>query len=268
MSNANLVYKDLVDRGRGLGTAKQWRAWVVRFEECCGVKDSYGRSDVVKFVAELRERGIRQNSIYMMIKSLKLLCKLQGWKDGFPKLVMARVRSSDVSRPRLRVDEIEYIIRRAKEVCSEREVAFLAMATTYGLRRMEVGTLEIIDGSVKVYTLKGGDVTIQLIPDEIKDFIKGYSGCNSPASMSAVFRSIIDKVGIDVGVGFGWDSIRRALATELVLKDASMLNVLRFMRWSHASLQREIGMLAIYAVREQAEVDRSIFKLHPFLPFW
>ena len=268
MSYANLVYKDLVARGKRLETAKQWRAWIMRFEECCGVKDSYGRSDVMKFVAELREDGISQNSINTIIKPVKLLCQIQGWKDGFPKLAMARVRRSDVSRPRLSVDDIGYIIRRAKEVCSEREVAFLAVATTYGLRRGEVGTVEIIDGSVRIYTLKGGEVTTQLIPDEIKDFIKGYRGCDSLGYMSAVFRTIIDKVGIEVGVGFGWDSIRRALATELMMRDVSLLNMARFMRWSVASLQREVGMLAIYAVRDQAEIDRSIFEVHPFLPFW
>ena len=268
MSNANLVYEDLVGRGRRLGTAKQWSVTIERFERCCGVRDSYDRSDVVKFVAELRRDGVSQNSINTLIKPVKLLCKIQHWKDGFPRLDMARVRESDISRPWLSVGDVKYIIRRAKEVCSEREVAFLAVATTYGLRRKEVGTVEIIGGNVKVYTLKGGEVTTQLIPDEIKDFIKGYRRCDSPGSMSAVFRSIIDKVGIGIGVGFGWDSIRRGLTTELALRDVSLLNIARFMRWSAASLRKEVGMLAIYTVREQAEVDKSIFKVHPFLPFW
>jgi len=58
------------------------------------------------------------------------------------------------------------------------------------------------------------------------------------------------------------------LTTELVLRDASLLNIARFMRWSAGTLQKEVGMLAIYSVREQAEVDRRIFKVHPFLPFW
>jgi hypothetical protein len=41
------------------------------------------------------------------------------------------------------------------------------------------------------------------------------------------------------------------------------------MRWSYASgLQGEFGMLAIYAQRNQAEIDKCIFQVHPFLGFW
>jgi hypothetical protein len=40
------------------------------------------------------------------------------------------------------------------------------------------------------------------------------------------------------------------------------------MRWSYASLQGEIGMLAIYAQRNQAEIDKCIFKVHPFVGCW
>jgi hypothetical protein len=40
------------------------------------------------------------------------------------------------------------------------------------------------------------------------------------------------------------------------------------MRWSDASLKGEFGMLAIYAKRNQEEIDMSIFKVHPFLPIW
>jgi len=47
-----------------------------------------------------------------------------------------------------------------------------------------------------------------------------------------------------------------------------LINVMRFMRWSDGSMQSEFGMLAIYGKRKQEEVDRSVFKVHPFLPIW
>ena len=50
--------------------------------------------------------------------------------------------------------------------------------------------------------------------------------------------------------------------------DVSLLNLLRFMRWSDASLKGEFSMLAIYAKRNQEEIDRSVFKVHPFLRIW
>jgi integrase len=167
------------------------------------------------------------------------------------------------------MDEMRFLISRAKEVCSRRELAFLAMATTYGLRREEIGTLEISDGMVKVNTVKGGEVTTHLVPDEVKKFTNGYHGCNDVRYLTRVFQRVVGKVGIDVGgKGYGWHSIRRALASELVVREVSLLNILRFMRWSDATVQGEIGMLAIYVRRDQAEVDRCVFRVHPFLAFW
>jgi len=60
----------------------------------------------------------------------------------------------------------------------------------------------------------------------------------------------------------------RRLATELLLSDVSALNILRFMRWSDASLKGEFGMLTIYAKKDQVRIDEEIFRIHPFLPYW
>jgi hypothetical protein len=119
-----------------------------------------------------------------------------------------------------------------------------------------------------VVTVKGGPVTTHLVPDEIRPYLFGYKR-SGVTYMSRVFRRITKKVGITLpGKNYGWHAIRRALATELVCTGVSLLNLLRFMRWSDASLKGEFGMLAIYAKRNQEEIDRSIFEVHPFLPIW
>jgi hypothetical protein len=241
---------------------------VQRFEACCGVKDSYNRADVVKFVAELRQEGMKQNSINARLKALRLLCQIQNWDSGFPKVAMPKVKDSEVSRPVFTADEVVHIISMAKEVCSERELAFLAAASVYGLRREEIGTLEVYDGHVKVHTAKDGEVAFQIIPDAIKDYLKDYRGSKDVRYMSRVFQSIISKVGLEVNRGYGWHSIRRALATELALRNVSAINILRFMRWSYASVQGELGMLVIYAKHDQDKIDKNIFEVHPFLPAW
>jgi len=268
MKNSELIYMDLIARGRQEATARAWRGVVLRFEECCGVKDEYVRADVIKFVGELRSEGIKQSSINTKLRAVKLLCKVQGWDKSFPELAMPKVRRCDVSRPVLSSEDVGIMIRKAKSLCSEREVAYLAAATTYGLRRGEIGSLKVYDGVVKVDTLKGGEVTIQLVPCEIKEFIKGYRGCDDARYVTRVFCSIIGKTGVEVSAGYGWHSIRRALATELLIRDVSLLNIMRFMRWSDASVVREVGMLGIYAGRKQEDIDRSVFEDHPFLDFW
>jgi hypothetical protein len=267
-SNSQLVYDDLIARGRQVETARRWRSLVQRFEACCGVKDSYHRADVVKFVAELRQEGMKQNSINSRLKGLRLLCQIQNWDGGSPPLAMPRVKDSEVSRTVFTAEQVVNIINRAKEVCSERELAFLAAASVYGLRREEIGTLEVCDGHVKVHTAKDGEEVFQIIPDAIKDYMKGYRACKDVRYMTRIFQRVMSKVGLEVNRGYGWHSIRRALATELALRDISALNILRFMRWSDGGVKGEFGMLAIYAKRNQNEIDRCIFEVHPFLHAW
>jgi len=105
-------------------------------------------------------------------------------------------------------------------------------------------------------------------PGEIKPHLAGYER-TGVRYMSFVFRRIIEKLDINLPrENYGWHAIRRALATELLYTDVSLINLLRFMRWSDATLKGGFGMLAIYAKRNQEEIDRSIFKVHPFLPIW
>jgi len=258
----------LIARGRQVETARRWRALVKRFEACCGAKDSYNRADVVKFVAELRQEGMKQSSINARLKALRLLCQIQNWDGGFPRLAMPKVKNSEVNRPLFTRDQVVDIISRAREACSERELSFLAAGSVYGLRREEIGTLEVSDGHVKVHTAKDGEVTLQIIPDEIKDYMKAYRACKDVRYMTRVFQRIVRKVGLELDRGYGWHSIRRALATELALRDVSALNIVRFMRWADASVKGEFGMLATYARCEQDKIDRNIFEVHPFLSAW
>ena len=275
-SNSELIYEDLIARGKKENTAKRWEQIVKKFEGCCGVKDEYGRRDVVKFIGELRSEGISQNSINTMVRPIKLLCDIQRWNDGWPRLAMPKVRRCDISRPKFSVEQVENLISGARSirndkgelVCSRRELAYLAAATTYGLRREEIGSLRVFNGHVRVNTAKGGEVTNHIVPDSIRSYLVDYRGANDVKYLTRVFWSIANKVGLSLDVGYGWHSIRRTLTTELADMDIAAMKVMRFMRWSEAVLQREFGMLAIYAAGEQEDIDRYIFKVHPFLKYW
>lgn len=265
-SLAEKVYMDLMARGKDVDTARCWRSWTVKFEACCGTKNEYDRDDVIRYLSCLREQGYRQSSINVMVRPLKLLAQIQGWT--FPRLAMPKVRDGDIRRPILSYEHVYLMIRRGKEVLSARELAYLALSTTYGLRREELSSLGRIDGRVTVETVKGGPVTIHLVPDEIRPYLGGYER-TGVRYMSFVFKRIIEKLGISLDEGnYGWHAIRRSLATELLYRDVSLINVVRFMRWSDGSVKGEFGMLAIYGKRNQEEVDRSVFKVHPFLPIW
>lgn len=161
-SVAEKVYMDLVARGKDIETARRWRHLIMKFEVCCGTKSNYDRDDVIRYLCWLREQGYRQSSIDVMVRPVKLLAQIQGW--SFPRLAMPKVRDGDISRPILSNEEVCLMIRRGKEVLSERELAYLALSTTYGLRREELSSLGRIDGKVTVDTVKGGPVTTHVVP--------------------------------------------------------------------------------------------------------
>jgi len=263
---AERVSMDLAARGKDIETARRWGRLTAKFEGCCGTKSEYERDDVVRYLCCLREQGYRQSSIDVMVRPVKLLAQIQGW--SFPRLVMPKVRDGDVGRPMLSHEEVCQMIRRGKEVLSARELAYLALSTTYGLRREELSSLGRINGKVTVKTVKGGPVTTHVVPDEIRPYLAGY-GRSGVRYMSRVFQRIVKKVDLSLAEGnYGWHAIRRGLATELLYRDVSLINVMRFMRWSDGSMQSEFGMLAIYGKRKQEEVDASVFRVHPFLPTW
>jgi hypothetical protein len=181
---AEKVYMDLMARGKDIETARRWRYLVMKFEVCCGSKTKYGRDDVIRYLSCLREEGYRQSSIDVMLRPVKLLAQIQGW--SFPRLTMPKVRDGDVSRPILSRGEVCLMIRRGKEVLSARELAYLALSSTYGLRREELSGLGRIDGRVTVRTVKGGPVTVHVVPDEIRPYLAGYER-TGVRYMSSVF---------------------------------------------------------------------------------
>ncbi len=266
---AKIIYEDLIGRrGSSHDTAKHWQTWTERFETVCGTKQQYERSDLIKFLAWEREQGFNENSIKTHLRPIKLLAQIQDW--DFPKLTFRKIRASEITRTIFSREQVISLIQMGRQLLDPKELCWLALATTYGLRREEMGKPdppEIIDGHITIHTVKGGPVTTHLIPSEIAPFLEHYHPYSADY-MSHRFLKILYKTGVKVGGGYGWHSIRRALATELLLSEVSAINISRYMRWSDATLKQEFGMLTIYAKKDQARIDNQIFRVHPFLPYW
>jgi len=266
----DLIYNDLMARGKTEAVAKEWGAVAAEFERVCGLKERYNRADVTAFLAHLRKRGLQQSTINKDLKAVKLLAQIQGWQ--FPKLSLKHVSPDEVRRTVLSKQTVGSMITLGKQgVLSGTELCYLALATTYGLRRIEMVRLKpssfVDERHLVVDTAKGGSRTIHLIPPQIAPYLASFRHYEAD-SLTHMFHRIAQKVGLSTESGYGWHSIRRALATELILLEASALNVLRFMRWSDASTRGEFGMLTIYAKKDQERIDTEMFKIHPFLPFW
>lgn len=277
MSLRELVYNDLVARGKTEAVAKEWGAVAAEFEQVCGLKEKYTRADVTAFVGHLRKRGLLQNTIDKDLKAIKLLAEIQRWGEGpqgtdFPKLSLRLVSEDEIRRTILSKNTIGSMITSGKQgLLSDIELCYLALDTTFGLRRVEMVRLKPAsfpdERHLIVDTAHGGRRTIHTIPSEIAPYLSSFRHYEAD-SLTHMFHRIASKLGLDTGAGYGWHSIRRSLATEFILSEASALNVVRFMRWSETSVRREFGMLAIYAKKDQARIDEEIFKIHPFLPYW
>ncbi len=288
-----IIYNDLAARGKTDAIAKEWGAVAAEFERVCGEKKRYTRTDVTAFLAHLRKRGLLQNTIDKDLKAIKLLSEIQHWGEGpqgsdFPKLSLKRVSPDEIRRTILSKETIGSMITLGKQgILKNNELCFLALSTTYGLRRVEMVRLQPLSftwkiiqvprgngegfdeypGTIIIHTAKGGSKTIQLIPPEIAPYLTSFKHREAD-SLTHMFHRIAEKCGVNTASGYGYHSIRRSLATEMILSEASALNVLRFMRWSDASTRGEFGMLAIYAKKDQQRIDRDIFRLHPFLRYW
>ena len=264
----DLVYNDLMARGRTEATAKEWGAVAGEFAEVCGEKESYGRADLTTFLTHMRARDLKPSTIDKNLKSIRLLSQIQGWE--FPKLTLKHPSPYDVTRPTLSKENVGDMIMWGKTLFTPHELCYLAISTTYGLRRAEMARLEyedLRDGALTIHTAKGGRLTTHLIPPEITPYLLHFRNYKRE-SLSNMFQRLASRAGMPTTAGYGWHSIRRSLVTELMLVDASPLDVLRFMRWSDSSARGELRMLTVYAQMDQERIDQAIFDVHPFLPYW
>lgn len=266
----HLVFCDLVARGKSNEVAKQWKATADEFEAVCGLKNHYGRADIILYLGHLRARGLCQNTINKNLKPIKLLFELLD--DTFPKLSLPRVKATDILRPAFTSDQVCQLISRGPGCLDAEELEYLAISTTYGLRRVELSKVcpGADDSHISIPTAKGSPLVRQLIPEQIRPYL-GHVSPRSADSLTRIFHSICSKAEVEITTEYGWHSVRRTLTVDLVLLDVSALNIVRFMRWSEATVERVFGMLPIYAVKSQEmqeKVDRGIFRVHPYLSSW
>lgn len=187
-----------------------------------------------------------------------------------PKRSAPRVEDGDVVAPALPVEDIAKMITAAKEGRLELpEAAFVALSTTFGLRREELARVRpehIKDGTIFVDTVKGGTARIHRIPREIIPFVTQYrfDWVHSLFLLSQLYHQIEFKCGIEHREGTGWHSPRRTLDTRLL--DRLPLPAVRlFLRWK---VKGSSDMPLRYYSKELAENDREVFAVHPFLGLW
>lgn len=253
------------------------------------------RRTVEEWISAEEEQGYAPNTIRQELGVIRrlFLTNTVVWplKRGEGVIVGER----DVDAKRFSIPDVSRLITASFDpVLSDVHRAYLAMSTTYGLRRVEVATLgagsfEFSDrpGASRVYveTAKHGRQKYHLIPDVLLPVLQAHSWqVRSTSYVTKRFLDILAVAGLkgDPRVAdAGWHAIRRSL--DRALMGSPLLQeweVIAFLRWKRSStlmsrtyaMTREIDLgnagAPAGADVEDAAIDNKAFSVNPWLPVW
>ena len=228
--------------------------------------DPFTRTTVLRYMKHLFDQKYAPNTIRTAGNSIHRLFATAEVKFPLGKKWLPDV--TNVDRPSSSEGEIrQMIMTRLAPV----ESAFLALSTTYGLRREELRRIrkEDIDyegGTIFIRTCKHGDPRTHILAKQIVPVLKKHSFTKEydPNTLSQIWHSIEQESGLKHKYSSGWHSIRRYLDTTL-LEKAGLENTLVFLRWK---TQTSSYMPFHYIEKQSQKVDEEVFKVHPVLPIW
>lgn len=258
-----------------LSIANQFLTWL-------GDKIPPDEMDLRRYFIKRREDGISEGSLRTTFAVLSKLYSANHW--DWPFVSEDRPEPGEEgATPAFTREEVEQLIRN-RELYSDGERFYLAIATIYAPRRIELARIKkrhIKDNTIFIDTAKKGPKRTHLIPDDILPYIQDYSAKeHNVSSLSAMFARICKKGLGETRKGYGWHSFRLTLDTllpgALAKADKPLTLVGHFLRWSRRSIgARFLGtpMGGVYARPEILDfdphfVDREVFEVHPFLPLW
>ena len=238
--------------------------------------------DLRRYFMHRRKEKISDSTLRTAFAVLEKLYKANHWdwplvKGDRPEL------SSEANTPAFTRGEVEQLVLK-RELYSKGECFYLAIATIYAPRRVELARIEKRDikgHTIYIDTAKKGEKRTHLIPDEIMPYIEAYHPKeHNVASLSAMFQSICNKGLEEMRKGYGWHSFRRTLDTLLISAlakaDEDITYVGYFPRWSRREFGQKFAgtrMAGVYArpevlSSEPFHIDQVVFKVHPFLSLW
>jgi len=209
----------------------------------------------------------------------------EGWDWPYRRGEGPIIREDKITAPALSPEVIYKMIETTKENGEIEEKVFLALSTTYGLRREELLNISNDDidfrgKSIHIATLKHGRDRTHMIPEEIVPYLKdyGFDTVRSEFGMLEVWYRIEHRCGLRHTDQVGWHSIRRTLNT-LLGDELPRVTVMSFLRWKQRtssdmsfrySAQTFVGFDGeiTKVVGESRQVDEKVFAVHPFLKYW
>jgi integrase len=290
--NNNLL---LENYSKGLSSTGKTRTLFLRFaREFLAYSDGdFSREKISSYMDHLRKQhSYRDGSVnfaFRVIRTMfnrnETILKAEGYEWPFRRGESPSIREDKVEAPALHPITIGKAIAAVKADGSPEEKAFLALSSTYGLRRVEMVELEasdirLKDRNIHIATAKHGRERTHLIPEAIIPYLSGYdfNQVRSENFLFTLWYRIEIRIGLAHTHKVGWHSIRRSLNT-ILLRRLSEATVMSYLRWKQrTSSHMPFRYSAIKFVGEEGEstevvgdaldVDNQVFEVHPFLDFW
>jgi len=268
-----------VRRSMGLrrepSTIARYAQFAQRFARFTGKEQDFTETDALAFIDDLIAKGYSDSSVRWSYYALKRVYRAVGSPFTVTLEDLPLGRRGAVHRPVLSRDEVAGLIAFVRRYGSLAERFYLAMSTTYGLRRVELSRLTResfrlgeAESTVRIDTAKHGEPRTHLIPAEIKPVIdaalKAEALGYGVSALTIMFRELHHKAGLQRNGALGWHSIRRSLDTQLLDANLPYYVVKDFLRWKASPSD----MPGLYHRPSPADVDRRVFGVHPFVSCW
>jgi len=245
------------------------------------------RDIVTGYIEKLRSAKFSEGTVNFHFRLIRTIFARNHIDWPFNRGEAPPVSKAKLVKPSYSPDLIIKLITSTIKTGTPEEKAFLALSTTYGLRRTEMVHLGVPDVLIKerllhIATAKHGEERHHLIPEEIVPYLEAwdFSTPLSESYMTSLIYRIEYRAGERHFNRVGWHSIRRALNTAL-RKRIDEEKTSRFMRWKKsengsasmsdtyiAGLTVGVGGEITHEASHAAESDGEIFEVHPFIKYW
>lgn len=278
----NLKERLSAPRLRAPGTIQSYLETGARFLTWRGDGGESTASDFRRYFIFRREHNISERTLTKEFYHLKKLALANSWEWSFTS-DDAPFSEEEPFAPPIMPTDIETLIR-AQHLYSKTERFFLAVSTTWGCRREELARIKKRDydnESILIRTAKKGQRRRHLIPDVLKPIFEAYRPKeHTPRALTTMFHRICHKAGVNLGRGYSFHGFRRTRRTllewNLAAERLPLSIVADDQGWSKKTKGLTYGgaaMLGVYAHPEVISsdpffLDRLIYPLHPFLPWW
>lgn len=279
---ANLLERLSSPRLRAPGTIESYMLAGKRFlatvEPGTPPTDSHYR----RYFIARRKEGISERSLRTEFFCLKKLAQANGWPWPFAR-EDTPVSEEDPHAPAMAPDVIEQLITH-RESYTKAEAFYIAVATTWGVRREELCRIRKRDydeEAILIRTAHRGRRVKHLIPEVLRPYFQAYRATeHTPNAMTKLFSRACGKAGVDREKGVSVHSIRRTLRTvvewQLAAKRLPLSLYADYTGWAKTTKGTVYGGAAMLGVYSHPEVmssdpyyvDRLIYPIHPFLKLW